>query len=192
MKRLRVLAGAALSRLQSVPLYRRIGQRIAPGVTLREATDADRLAVYRWLNPDSAPMFPLHSTPNVTEFVAEYRSRLAGFVQLVRNPPERLPYAGNWLFSLSVKSICRGLGIGQALTEAVIDRSRTEGAPTLDLLVGEDNVRAINLYRKLGFEMYSNPQLEAQLEPERASSGRRRVAMRRRLTGHDFPAGACR
>lgn len=187
MKRLRVLAGSALRRMQSIPLYRRIGQRVAPGMMIREATDADKLVVHRWFNPNGDPTHALHRNPHVTEWVAEYRSRLAGFVQLVRHPPEHFPYAGNWLFALHVKSICRGLGIGQALSEAVIERSRAEGAPTLDLLVYEDNLRAIDLYRKLGFEMYINPDLEAQLEPERASSGRRRVAMRKRLADHDLP-----
>lgn len=187
MKRLHVLAGAALCRLQGIHLYRRIGQRIAPDITLREATDADKLAVHRWLNPIGDPTYTLHRNPNVTEWVAEYHSRLAGFVQLVRHPPEHYPYTGNWLFALNVKSICRGLGIGFALSEAVIERSRAEGAPTLDLLVYDDNARAIDLYRKLGFEIYCNPDLEAQLEPERASSGRRRVAMRKRLAVHDLP-----
>ena len=187
MKRIHSIAGAALYRLQSIPLYRRIGQRIASGMTLREATDADKLAVHRWLNPIGDPTHALHRNPNVTEWVAEYQSQLVGFVQLVRHPPEHFPYVGDWLFALSVKPICRGLGIGQALSQVVIERSRAEGAPTLDLLVYEDNVRAIDLYRKLGFEMYCNPDLEAQLEPERASSGRRRVAMRKRLADHKFP-----
>ncbi len=187
MKRLHVLAGSALRRLQSIPLYRRIGQRIAPGMTLREATDADRLAVHRWFDPNGNPTHALHPHPNVTEWVAEYHSQLAGFVQLVRHPPDHYPYVGNWLFALHVKSIRRGLGIGQALSEAVIERSRAEGAPTLDLLVYEDNLRAIDLYRKLGFVMYTNPDLEARLDPERASSGRRRVAMRKRLADHDIP-----
>ncbi|MCR4256753.1 GNAT family N-acetyltransferase [Candidatus Deferrimicrobium sp.] len=186
MKRLHVLAGATLCRLQGIPLYRRIGQRIAPGMTLREATDADKLVVHRWFNPNGDPTQVFQRNPYVTEWVAEYRSRLAGFVQLVRHPPEHFPYTGNWLFALHVKSICRGLGIGQALSEAVIERSRAEGAPTLDLLVYEDNIRAIDLYRKLAFEMYTNPDLEAQLESERASFGRRRVAMRKRLTDHDL------
>lgn len=89
MKRLHGLAGAALYRLQCLPLYRLIGRHIAPGMTLRE--------------------------------------------------------------------------------------------------VYEDNLRAIDLYRKLGFEMYTNPDLETRLEPERAASGRRRVAMRKRLSDHDTP-----
>ena len=187
MKRLHGLAGAALGRLQGIPLYRRIGQRIAPGITLREATDADISAVHRWFNPNGDPALASHRNPHVTEWVAERRSGLAGFVQLVRHPPEHFPYAGNWLFGLHVKPICRGLGIGQMLSEAVIQRSRAEGAPTLDLLVYEDNLRAIVLYRKLGFEMYTNFDLEAHLEPERASSGRRRLAMRKRLADRDFP-----
>jgi ribosomal protein S18 acetylase RimI-like enzyme len=53
----------------------------------------------------------------------------------------------------------------------------------LDLVVFNDNTRAIRLYRKLGFQMNAIPGLEAQLESERTPSGRRRVVMRKRLKG---------
>jgi len=67
------------------------------------------------------------------------------------------------------------------LSQAVIERASKEGAPTLDLLVYEDNVRAIRLYRKLGFEIHPIAELDPQSESERASTARRRVIMRKRL-----------
>jgi ribosomal protein S18 acetylase RimI-like enzyme len=67
------------------------------------------------------------------------------------------------------------------LTQAVIERARAEGAQTLDLLVFNDNFRAIQLYRKLGFEMHIIQELEPQLVRESTPSGRRRVTMRKRL-----------
>lgn len=56
-----------------------------------------------------------------------------------------------------------------------------EGAPALDLVVYADNVRTIRLYRKLGFKMHNLHELEPQLESECASTGRRRLVMRKRL-----------
>jgi ribosomal protein S18 acetylase RimI-like enzyme len=173
--------GSVLRRLQSLTLYRRLGRRAGFGVTLREATDADQLAVQRWLNPQGDSSHGVQHDPDVTNWVAEYRGQLAGFVQLVRHPPEHAPYVGHWLFSLTIKTLWRGLGIGEALSQAVIERARVEGALALNLLVYEDNVSAIGLYRKLGFEMHTLPDLEPQLESERTSTGRRRVVMRKRL-----------
>ena len=132
--------------MQGVALYRRIGQcLVARGVTYREASDADKLAVHRWLNPKGDPARVLHRNPNVTDWVADYHGQLAGFVQLVRHPPEHFPYTGNWLFALYVKSLWQRLGVGQALSQAVIERARAEGAQTLDLVVFNDNFRGIQL-----------------------------------------------
>jgi ribosomal protein S18 acetylase RimI-like enzyme len=184
MKLLHKIAGAVLHRLQNLALYRRLGRRAASSLTLREATDADQLAVQRWFNPNGDPAQSLHHNPDVTNWVAEVHGQLAGFVQLVRHPPEHAPYTGYWLFSLYTRPRWQGLGIGKTLSQAVIERARMEGAPVLDLVVYEDNVRAIRLYRKLGFEMHTLPDLETQLESERASTGRRRAVMRKNLDNH--------
>jgi len=184
MKLLHQIASTTLRRLQSLTLYRRLGRRVVSGVTLREATDADRLAVQRWLNPNGNPEQGVLHDPKVTHWVAEYHGQLAGFVELVRHPPEHFPYTGYWLSSLYTKHRWHGLGIGAALSQTVIERARMEGAPVLDLVVYEDNVRAIRLYYKLGFEMHTLPELEPKSEGERASTGRRRVVMRKRLDDH--------
>lgn len=73
-----------LRRLQNLALYRRLGRRAASGLTLREASDADLLAVQRWLNPNGNPAQGVQSDPNVTHWAAEVHVQLAGFVQLVR------------------------------------------------------------------------------------------------------------
>lgn len=85
MKQLHQIAGAVLRRLQNLALYRRLGRRAASGITLREATDADGLAVHRWLNPNGDTSLGLQRNPNV--WVADYHGQLSGFVQLVRHPP---------------------------------------------------------------------------------------------------------
>jgi len=170
-----------LRRFQGWALYRRIGRRIFSRVKIREATEADKPAVQAWFNPQGPSYHPTHLNPLVTEWVAYRGRRLAGFIQLVRHPPEHFPYIGHWLFSLAVKPLHQGFGLGEKLSLVVIDRALAEGAPRLDLLVNEDNDRAIRLYLKLGFEMHTIPELEPQLELERESTGRRRVVMRKQL-----------
>ena len=181
MPRLRLIAGEVLRRFQNLALYRKLGRRLAASVMIREATDADKADVRRWLNPQGDPT-PLRN-PGVTEWVEYRRGQLAGFVQLVRHPPEHFPYTGHWLFGLAVKSCYQGFGIGETLSLAVIARSCEEGAPAVSLLVDDDNARAIRLYRKLGFDFCVIPELETQLERERKPSGSRRVVMRKPLAG---------
>ena len=53
----------------------------------------------------------------------------------------------------------------------------------LDLLVFNNNIPAIQLYRKLGFTMHLIPELEPQLAVEAVDTGRRRVVMRKLLDG---------
>jgi len=177
--RLGKIAKGALCRLQNKSIYRSFGRWLSPKVTLREARDSDLMDVHQWLNFGKA-FEPQHFS-NLTEWVALYRDQIVGFVQLIRYPFDYELYKGFWLFNLNVKAIKRGMGIGTALTRAVIDRARAEGAPAIDLLVFEDNVPAINLYRKMGFLPHIIPTLESSLELELQRYGRRRLVMRRVL-----------
>jgi ribosomal protein S18 acetylase RimI-like enzyme len=181
MQHLHQLARTILRSLQNLAVYRRLGRWAVSGLTLREATDADQMAVQRWFNPNNDPAQEAEHASNVTDWVADVNGQLAGFVELVRHPQEQALFQGHWLFSLSVKARWQGCGIGELLSRAVIERARAEGAPVLDLVVHEDNIRAIRLYNKLGFIRITLPKLEPQLESERASTGRRRVVMRRQL-----------
>lgn len=182
MGRVRRIAGAGLHLMQGFAPYRYVGRRLATrSVTIREATNAETQEVQRWLNPKGDPSRALHRDPSVTNLVAFRLGQLAGSVHLVRHPPEHSPYVGYWLYSLCVKPLWRGLGVGQALGQAVIETARAEDAQTLDLLVFNDNSPAIQLYRKLGFEMHVIAELEPQLVGESIPSGRRRVGMRKRL-----------
>ena len=181
MNLLHKVAVEFLRRLQNLALYRRLGRRALRSITLREVTAADLVARHLWLNPNGAPFHSIQPNPNVTNWVADYYGHLAGFVQLVHNSSDNTLFTGYWLFSLYIKTQWQGLGIGERLSQMVIERAKVEGAPTLDLLVYEDNIRAIRLYRKLDFEMHTIPELEIQLENERATTGRRRVVMRKKL-----------
>jgi ribosomal protein S18 acetylase RimI-like enzyme len=119
-----------------------------------------------------------------TDWVAHWRGFALGRVQLVVQADQADPWAGHWLSSLSVRSVVRGFGIGAALTGAVVEHARGDGAVEVLLAVHEDNARAIALYRKLGFERVVLHALEPLLADELERLGRRRVVMR-------LPLAAC-
>ena len=179
---IRKYLGAALSIIQRVSLYRYVMRVIIlKGITIREADDADKLKLYQWFNSNKdASKVGLHNQ-NVTEFVAYCFGHLAGCVQLVRYSSENTPYSGYWLWRLTVKSLFKGGGIGEKLSQEVILKSSTEGSKKLDLLVLNNNLPALRLYRKLGFAHYIIPQLEEQLKAQHTQNGPRFVVMRKLL-----------
>ena len=184
IKLLRRSVGTVLRSVQSIPLCRVLWRKLVQyRLTIREATDTDKLAVHRWFDPKGDAATTLHQNIYVTDFVAYFYGHLSGFVQLVRHPPEHSPYTGYWLFSLAVKPQWRGGGIGEKLTREVIEKARGENQKTLDLLVFNTNIPAIHLYRKLGFALHVIPELEQQLAVESNDTGRRRVVMRKLLNG---------
>ena len=60
----------------------------------------------------------------------------------------------------------------------------SERAKTLSLLVFENNRRSIALYRKLGFEVRTIPEMEEKLNEEQVAFKRRRVLMSVNLNGN--------
>jgi ribosomal protein S18 acetylase RimI-like enzyme len=57
-----------------------------------------------------------------------------------------------WLEDLYVSEQARGLGVGRALTQAVIDRATARGCRRVELDVSSENPAAMALYRSLGFD----------------------------------------
>ena len=181
MQQIYTAASFLLRKAQNCGAYRWFARHLTSIVSLREATEADMKAIHGWLNAADELPKEVQRDPSVTDWVAIHNGKIVGFVQLVRHQYCQNPYSGYWLFSLYVKSHQRGLGIGEALSKAVIARAFAEGAPTLDLLVFEDNDRAARLYEKLGFRQFIIPDLEPDLQREKAQYGRRRVVMRKQL-----------
>jgi ribosomal protein S18 acetylase RimI-like enzyme len=173
-------AASALNRAQSFAVYRAVAGRLAPRVEIVDANEADLAAVQRHLNPLSM-LGRREPDPCVTEWVAKRGAKVVGFVQLVYHPESHAPWLGYWLFSLTVWRQYRGQGIGEALTRRVIAHAQREGATELLLVVYEDNVPAIALYRRLGFVGVTLAALEPSLAPEKRESGRRRIVMRKLL-----------
>lgn len=96
-------------------------------------------------------------SPNETEILAFVDGKVAGTAGIeaagtkykVRHRAE---------FGISILREYWGLGLGKALTKACIQCARDAGYVQLELNVVADNVRAISLYRDLGFEEFGrNP-----------------------------------
>ena len=62
------------------------------------------------------------------------------------------PEGGTSLWTLAVDPASQVPGVGEALVRALVERFHTRGRAYLDLSVMHDNLPAIRLYEKLGFE----------------------------------------
>lgn len=181
----RRMAGHMLLRAQGLRAYRRIARSIIGPVSIAPTGEKDLEQFRRLTNPD-AQRSHRHASPNARAFVATIGGRVIGFIQIVDRPPEQGPWSGCWLHSLWVRTVYRGLGIGEKLTRRVISEARKKGTPQIMLAVHRDNSRAIRLYEKMGFSQVALPGIEPLLIEEEAGGGRRRITMCTTLTGdHD-------
>lgn len=179
---IRELLSFFLRTFQKNRLYRQMMGHYFQAVKIREAQDLDMLFVYQWFNPGADIDKPQKRSHNAHNWVAEYRGRIVGFVQLVFYPYENTFYSGYWLFSLRVRTFMRGMGIGEELCETVIEQATAKGASSLRLLVYEGNNAAVDLYKKLGFVKKSMPVIEGALSEELNFSKRRRILMEKIIT----------
>jgi ribosomal protein S18 acetylase RimI-like enzyme len=179
---LRNAAVRCLIQIQRLPVYRTIARWFQPTVEIREADDGDLRQVQDWLNPGRQQHAGAQSPFRTTNLVATRGDRIIGFVQLVHRPPEYHPHDGHWIAGLSVRARYRRLGIGERLSQSLLDRAREEGAREVLLLVREHNRPAVNLYHKLGFRETKIPALEEQAEAEKHTPGYRHLVMHRILS----------
>ena len=85
------------------------------------------------------------------EFLAfEEDGNLLGLVTVIRGKWRKKHVAS--LGSLAVSPSHQNKGVGRRMMSLLIDRLRDEGIRRLELTVDSDNLAAIHLYRKLGFQ----------------------------------------
>ncbi len=174
--RTEVLFELCMRRIQGFSTYRKAASLLRSSIAVKEAEKEDMRQVLHLSGSNQAGL-NISGNINVTCFVAKKGGQVIGYINLVRRSEECYPHDGHWLSSLWIKTPYRGMGIGEELSRNVMEQSRKEGAKGLDLLVFENNHRAIALYRKLGFQFMVIPALERVLENERRTLGRRRVCM---------------
>jgi ribosomal protein S18 acetylase RimI-like enzyme len=87
----------------------------------------------------------------VTVFVARDEGRIVGSLTLVVFPiPTGLRA---WIEDVVVDESARGMGVGEALTNAAIDESRRRHVRSIDLTTRPSREAANRLYTRLGFEL---------------------------------------
>ena len=59
-----------------------------------------------------------------------------------------------WLYDIWVEPTLRGKGYGTQLMQSLIDELQRREVEKVYLVVANDNIRAQNLYRKMGFTLY--------------------------------------
>lgn len=93
----------------------------------------------------------LHEQGEGVMLKASIDGRLVAIATLMRFPRPRLRHGAS--FGLSVLRQHWGMGLGRALTEAIILEARALGLARIELRVRHDNARAVSLYEAVGFEL---------------------------------------
>ncbi|MDO3409907.1 GNAT family N-acetyltransferase [Saccharibacillus sp. CPCC 101409] len=87
--------------------------------------------------------------------------RPVGFMLLRRDPES----GSLFLWQFLIDQRCQGRGCGRKAMELIIERARTDGrSPRMTLTCDEDNEAAKNLYRSLGFTVFSTQEGEIDME----------------------------
>lgn len=92
----------------------------------------------------------LNENPNSIMLLAKRNGKIVGNASFERISTNRMNHRGT--FGISVLKEEWGKGIGSMLLKAIIDFAKQTGANIISLEVRSDNVRAIKLYEKFGFE----------------------------------------
>ena len=108
------------------------------GSTYEQEVDQTETDWRRWIAPDD---------PDSAMFLAKEGGDPVGMVAGYKEDDTTAHLIAMW-----VAPAVRGRSVGMALVNAVLDWARERGFETVKLDVAEDNLAAINLYRKMRFE----------------------------------------
>lgn len=103
--------------------------------------------------------------PNISSFGAFRYNELVGIVLSVMNPRKKIKHIAT-LNSLYVKPSYRGQGIAEKLIEKAFSFLNEQCVEIINLSVATKNKKAINLYRKFGFEIYAEEKKAIKLDDE--------------------------
>jgi putative acetyltransferase len=86
-----------------------------------------------------------------TLYVAEHQSQIVASYRLIRKPHRQAGtvYIGGFV----IKPAYQGKGMGRQVLENIREEAASMGIRRMELTVDLDNIAAINLYKKLGFEI---------------------------------------
>lgn len=116
----RRLSGFFSRKIQGIPIYRWVARLLRSSIEVKEADEEDLIRIHPWPSPGDREISHTHNS-HATNFVAKKRRRIIDVVQLVRHPEGNHPLVGYWLFSLKVRTLYRGTGIGEMLCRLVME-----------------------------------------------------------------------
>ena len=125
--------------------------------TFREQNTEEDLKSYLNASFNPEKMAKEFEEPNVTFLLAEYNGQLAGYAKLhtVENPSELAGRKHIELERIYALKAFQGKKIGKELMTMSIDIAKRNNFDVLWLGVWEHNVKAIEFYKKWGFERFS-------------------------------------
>ncbi len=93
----------------------------------------------------------LQSLPGAVMLVAEIEEKPAAYLIIRPRKPARLKHTAD--LNMGVAHSDRGQGIGGLILQAGLEKAALTGLEIIYLMVRSDNVPAINLYKRMGFEI---------------------------------------
>ncbi len=91
------------------------------------------------------------SAPGSLALLAEEEGQAVGLLSYSIRPNLYHAAPSCLIEELVVREGARGRGVGSALLQAVLERARAAGCVEISISAMRDNVRAIELYKRLGF-----------------------------------------
>ena len=82
-------------------------------------------------------------------YVIKVNTEIVGFYEVSIIPPE------TELYDIAIKENFQGKGLSNKLMDDLLERCKQNKIRTIFLEVNNINIKAINLYKKFGFEAYS-------------------------------------
>ena len=110
----------------------------------------------QYLNTDKVSS--LFESPESYTLVAEHDSKVVGHISVFLSNKPRAKHCAS--LAIAVNPKFHGKGIGKTLMEAAIDQADNWlNLTRLELEVNEDNVAAISLYKRVGFDVEGTKRL---------------------------------
>ena len=137
-------------------------------VTIRVATQRDLpelLELYRQLDPEGSPVFPLAEAENIFETINKYPDyqvyvarrhgkTLGTFALLIVDNLAHLGSRYGIVEDVVVTADCRGMGIGRQMMRFAMQKCHAAGCYKLVLSSNKKRVDAHRFYKKLGFRQH--------------------------------------
>ena len=171
LKIFRSILSSFLDRLHNIKFYRTWLSWFCQNlISCRIATASDADALSRFYGYEGA-----EGVEEFTKFInsdriyyptATIKGKVVGAVKLQKCLHRNVVFFPDWwIFLIVVSKRYRGMGIGQKLLGMALREAAANNATGVNLQVFEQNKAAIKLYRKMGFQRISIPELE-KLEQE--------------------------